>query len=337
MQIENDPTLNDRWNGWSTRILITVATAIVGGLVTIAVTLSIAHFQKREANLIYRADVSHALLVGADAQAICRVEIINSGTSAADDVSLVVEFADAVIMSESTDAEKALKVRKQINTDRRSIAIDTESLNPKESITLVMLLTSPTHRGTFEPAISLRAAGVTGKRESPTVANETKTPLILSLAPSLVGLYAGLFVVLLALRKMRDLARGGGRDSSQRELSAFAYGVSGLHEDVLRVCSAEFVKYWSEAEIQRAMMSKDPSTAQCRRQALQLIIKNADRIHSTSKANMLCCIASQFWACKDAKSAVAFLQEAMVADAAHTRKRIATDETMKAISDLTPQ
>lgn len=263
----------------------TIATALITGFVTIATGMLLFWWQTEKPELTYNSiqsipfdDVSNKLFIQ-------QIEIKNSGNKPADDVVLIVGFADEVIEKSRITINNAISHKKESND--KSIQLKIDSLNPGEGANVSVLYQS-TNPQSAGAAISLRAKGITGRLIG-SDDEDRKEPIWIAL----VAAYAGIFSFLLTTKRGRTmlplLAKniwlGRSLVSSQTNELASVLSLYGYPEKAKEYLNSGTVrKYWVEADLlaAEALLGDE----KLKRDTIQIlsIISNIPNIATTSKA-----------------------------------------------------
>ena len=227
-----------------------LATALITGLVTIATGILLFSWQTEKPELTYNSIRSIPFDDASNKLFIQQVEIKNSGDKPAEDVVLVISFADEIIQKSKVTIDSAISHQKAI--DKNSIQLKIDSLNPQEGASIALLYQS-TKTDSSGAAVSLRAKGITGKLIGSN--NKEKKE---SIWIALVAAYVGIAAFILSTKKgrimlpivARSLLSGRSIGENQKNIIASTLSMYGYPEKAKEYLNSQANRqYWVEADL----------------------------------------------------------------------------------------
>jgi len=222
-----------------------LATALITGLVTIATGMLLFWWQAEKPELTYNSIRSIPFDDASNRLFIQQVEIKNSGDKPAEDVVLVISFADEIIQKSKITIDSAISHQKSIND--KSIQLKIDNLNPQEGANITLLYQS-SKTDSSGAAVSLRAKGITGK-----LIGSNKKEKKESIWIALIAAYVGMLSFVLSTKRgrtmlplvARSLVLGRSIGGSQKNVIASTLSMYGYPEKAKEYLNTEANRqYW---------------------------------------------------------------------------------------------
>lgn len=227
-----------------------IITAVVSLIVGVSSGLVIDYFKSSVHNLEYTLSVSDAFKGQMGSFAIMQLEIINSGKKEVENLVARIEgnkdeFVEAKVsgLPPSSCSHKL---------EKTTFQLDTPFLNPKETIS-VQLLVSPNTEKTDEPTIKVRAKGIVGKQKVE-LSKKSKASSLMALIPPISLTVLTAFLMLTRLRSqmsfgLRTFGYTTSHKDDQRDVFSYILNLNGLPDEAEAVRkSPRNLSYWAESD-----------------------------------------------------------------------------------------
>ncbi len=244
--------MDDKKINWK-KIIIT---ALMTGAVTIMAGMILFNLQTKKPKLVYDSPETSPFQGAGKNFAIYNVVISNTGGTNIEEVVGVVQFPDSFIDELKVTAPLSLNYSSNFIGDTLSIEIP--NLNPTESISVSILVTSQSDMKN-SPVVSVRGMGISGvARTSPETGNLIKEPLFtVALIVSLFSIFSSYFGVSISSVSVAGLKFpfprfdniSGRHYGDQNKILSYLCGLNGLVEEMDEYLVRDGnTDYWSEAD-----------------------------------------------------------------------------------------